>query len=244
MERVAFLLEETNQRLGCLLNPESVVMRRTAGIYPRRSTSGQLAGVGLTDDPLIYTGGGRTELELDLLFDVSLAGSTITTEDVRDLTGPIWNLAENAARAEGYWLPPIIRLVWGKAWMMPGVVVAVSERLEQFTIAGLPRRSWLRMRLVRVPEPLTQRADTQQSTQQAPFLSPEALDETTPIAEEEIQVHEYMAGERLDEIAYRYYRDGSLWRLIAAFNGLTDPVNIPPGSLLQVPPLSAFRRTA
>ena len=28
MERVAFLIEETNERLSCLLNPETLVMRR------------------------------------------------------------------------------------------------------------------------------------------------------------------------------------------------------------------------
>ena len=243
MERVAFLLEETNQRLGCLLNPESVIMRRVAGVHPRRSTSGQLTGTGLTDDPLIYTGGGRTELELDLLFDVTLAGSTITTEDVRDLTGPLWNLAENAARTEGYWQPPIVRLVWGKAWNMPGVVLAVSERLEQFTIEGLPRRSWLRMRLVRVPEPLAQRADEMHPAEQAVFLSPEDLDQMPPIPEEEVITHEYTAGERLDEVAYRYYRDGSLWRVIATYNNITDPAQIPAGTLLQIPPLSAIGGT-
>src|ERR1700694_1892821 len=101
MERVAFLLEETNERLGCLLNPESLVIRRVAGVLPRRSFGGQFTGMGLRDDPLLYTGGGRTELELNLLFDVSLAGSSMETSDVRDLTGPLWNLAENTRSATG-----------------------------------------------------------------------------------------------------------------------------------------------
>ena len=60
MERVAFLIEDTNERLSCLLNPENLVVRRIAGVQPRRSAAGQLTGVGLADDPLLYTGGGRT----------------------------------------------------------------------------------------------------------------------------------------------------------------------------------------
>src|SRR5947209_8164329 len=96
MERVAFLIEETGERLRCLLNPESLVMRRVAGIHPRHSAGGQVTGAGLTDDPLLYTGGGRTELELDLLFDLSLAGSSFTSDDIRDMTRPLWELAENA----------------------------------------------------------------------------------------------------------------------------------------------------
>src|SRR5438105_1692360 len=109
MERVAFLIEATSERIGCLLNPETLVLRRAAGVRPRRSAGGLLTGGQLTDDPLLYTGGGRTELELDLLFDTSLAGSTITTDDVRDLTGPFWALAENATGADGYGQPPLVR---------------------------------------------------------------------------------------------------------------------------------------
>ena len=51
MERVAFLIEETGQRLECLLNPETLVLRRTAGVAPRRSTTGRVTGAGMTDDP-------------------------------------------------------------------------------------------------------------------------------------------------------------------------------------------------
>src|SRR4051794_30450288 len=116
MERVAFLLEETNERLGCLLNPDSLVMRRTAGVVPRNSFGGYFTGMGLRDDPLLYTGGGRTELELNLLFDISLQGSSIETRDVRDLTGPLWNLAENNRPTNDRKRPPLVRFVWGKSW--------------------------------------------------------------------------------------------------------------------------------
>ena len=37
MERAAFLIEDTNQRLECLLNPESLVVRRVAGVRDRLS---------------------------------------------------------------------------------------------------------------------------------------------------------------------------------------------------------------
>ena len=92
---------------------------------------------------------------LDLLFDVSLVGSSVSTVDVRDLTRPLWNLAENAARQNGGTSIPLVRFVWGKSWNIPGVVTAVAERFEQFTPAGDPQRSWLRMRFLRVNEPLT-----------------------------------------------------------------------------------------
>ena len=128
MERVAFLLEETGERLACMLNPENLVVSRSAGIRPRRSLGGALTGLALTDDPLIYTGGGTTELQLRLLFDISLSGSSVRAEDVRELTAPLWQLAENVAGSDVYARPPLVRFVWGKSWNIPGVVAAVAER--------------------------------------------------------------------------------------------------------------------
>ncbi|WP_423225313.1 hypothetical protein [Candidatus Amarolinea aalborgensis] len=189
MERVAFLVEETNERLRCLLNPETLVLRRTAGVRPRQSTSGQVTGLGLADDPLLYTGGGRTELDLDLLFDVTLPGSSVTSEDVRDLTAPLWRLAENSQATAGASRPPLVRLIWGKSWNIPGIVVAVAERLEHFTAAGVPRRSWLRLRLLRVEAPTVPAATAAPPTNwglqaaNATFATPSA-----------VRVHERLGG--------------------------------------------------
>ena len=153
VERVTFLIEESNEHLRCLLNPETLVIRRAAGVQPRQSLGGQLTGEGLAETPLLFTGGGRTELQLDLLFDTTLAGSSIRSENVRDLTAPLWRLAENSSRFQDYRRPPQVRFLWGTHWDIPGIVVAVAERLEHFTAGGVPQRSWLRMCLVRVNEP-------------------------------------------------------------------------------------------
>ena len=241
MERVGFLLE-TGERLGCLLNPESIEVRRQAGVRPRRSIGGALTGRGLTDDPLVSTGGGSTELKLDLLFDVSLAGSSLQTEDVRDLTRPLWLLAENVASEDGYGRLQTVRFVWGKSWNVPGIVAAIAERLEYFTPEGAPQRSWLRMRLLRVEEPAAAH-----TTRRQPAQPPELLSAQTAVLPEGVNVHEITggtsgapgddrgAGERLDEIAQRTFGDPSYWRLVAAVNDIDDPLHIPPGQLLQVP---------
>ena len=59
MERVTFLLDETAQRISCLLNPDSLVLRRTAGARTRTLLGGRLTGTGLADDPLLFTGGDQ-----------------------------------------------------------------------------------------------------------------------------------------------------------------------------------------
>lgn len=251
MERVAFLLETTGERIGCLLNPENLVVRRTAGVRPRRSAGGTLTGTGLADDPLLYTGGGSTELQLKLMFDVSLAGSSVNATDVRELTAPFWQLAENAAGQDAYGRPPLVRFVWGKSWNIPGIVAAVAERLEQFTAEGTPTRSWLRMKFLRAADP----SQTLPASPPAPVFAlefspgfePAPGPTIAPAAAElpasDVRVHQVAAGERLDEIAlryYGYYGHPSLWRWLAAYNGIADPLHIPAGVLLQIPQLSTL----
>ncbi len=240
MERVAFLVEETNERLGCLLNPASLVMRRMAGILPRNSVGGQFTGSGLRDDPLLYTGGGTTIIELHLLFDVGLAGSTIQSNDVRDLTGPLWNLAENTQSASGSRRPPLVRFVWGKAWNIPGIVAAVAERLEEFAADGVPQRSWLSMRFWRVNEEAKELTPRGQPMQ---MLSPAELNVPPgSVPADRVQTHIFNAGERLDTIATHYYpaqtaeQGAARWRTLASFNNLQDPFHIPAGFALQIPP--------
>lgn len=150
MERVTFLVEETNDRLSCMLNPETVLMQRSSGVRPRESLSGLINCNGKGDNPLLFTGAGHTTLELDLVFDVSINGSSIVSQDVRDLTKPIWDLAENYQRNDRMYRPSVCRFIWGKSWNIPGVISTVAEKLESFSSEGVPRRSWMRLKLFRM----------------------------------------------------------------------------------------------
>ena len=254
MERACFLLEETGQRLSCLLNPDSLVVRRVAGVRTRRSIGGRLTGAGLSDDPVLFTGGGTTHLELDLLFDTQLDGSSVVTTDVQDLTRPLWELAENVASVDGAARLRTVRLVWGKSWNVPAVVVAVAERFERFDPSGSPQRSWLRLRLLRVATSAATSATVAQPA--AGFAVPP--DGSVP--EDQEIIHEVQGGtttadhegadgqplappvgERLDLIAARYYGEPSLWRVLAAYNGIADPTRIPPPSTIRIPPLATLR---
>lgn len=258
MERVAFLIEHTGARVSCLLNPESVVMRRSAGLARHGSATGAITGAALSDDPLIATGGGVTELELDLLFDVGVAREltaaaqdqpkadasdqanpvaepAVLADDVRELTRPIWNLAENGEGQEGYGAPPVTRLIWGKSWNIPAVVSAVAERLERFNEAGVPQRSWLRLRLRRVVDdsgrlpvksPVTPLFET-------PLLDDPMGSDSVPTME--IPVDESgLPSLRLDEIAFRLTGDSANWRAVAAANGIDNPLDLAEGTVLRL----------
>ena len=41
-----------------------------------------------------------------------------------------------------------------------------------------------------------------------------------------------------------YYGEPGLWRVIAVYNGIADPLQIPPPRILRIPPASAIRALA
>jgi hypothetical protein len=253
MERVAFLIEATGERIACMLNPETLVLKRSAGVQRRTSVSGHVTGAELTDDPLLYTGGGHTVIELDLLFDLDLDPQTPYTS-VRRLTERIWQLAENSPPGGQYGSPPLVRFVWGKEWNLLGVVTAVAEHFERFTPTGEPRRSWLRLRFVRVNDRDQGPVSASSSAAQAaagdgseqgspvrdllPPLVPTEISSTTEIEATHTLLGEGSEGENLPELSYQYYGDPDLWWLIAWFNDVEHPLQMSSGSTMSIPSLS------
>jgi len=238
LERVAFLLEKTGERLCCLLNPETLVFRRRAGVETRQSKGEVITGLNQTDDQLIYYGGGCTELTLDLLFDVSLVGSSIETDDVRSLTTPIWNLAENSQHPGRYYgCPPVVLFVWGKCWNFSGIVTAVAERFEYFSSTGLPKRSWLRMRMKRVKQEETANLSTP-AAQVFPSSGSMLQQYELGIPEQQEEVHQIVGGEYLYQISDRYLGDPGRWRELAILNNIENPLDLEAGSILKLPTFS------
>ncbi|MEV6814043.1 hypothetical protein [Micromonospora sp. NPDC051296] len=235
MERVAFLIDATGERVDCLLNPETVQVTRLAGVRPRGSAGTQLTGTGLADDPLVFTGGGRTELVLDLLFDTDFAEGQVRPADVRALTRPLWMLAENSAVEHGWVRPPLVRLVWGKTWNVPGVIIAVAERFDAFTATGSPRRSWLRLKLVRVAED-TDRAREGFAEELAVAQTPAVAPGTAVVAAGDGTATTDTSGVRFDLLAHDALGSPLRWRLLAEHNRITDPLAVPAGTALAVPP--------
>lgn len=241
MERVVFLLPD-GTRVSCMLNPASVIVRRRAGIVQRASGTDSIVSTDSDDDPLLYTGGGSTELILELLFDLAVAGSSLDSTDVRSVTGPLWRLTESAHAAPGPPKLPVVRFIWGKAWNVPGVIAEVAERLEAFDAGGAPRRSLMTLRFVRV-------SDDGEPSEQVPPLDGTELEvlndsgfEDRLASSEAIEVADQFVGGRADVVAERLYGSESLWRLVLAPNGITEPAADLTGRALTLPPRSILGR--
>src|SRR6266540_1199895 len=175
MERVAFLIDDSGERIDCLLNPETVEVTRLAGVRPRGTASGQLTGAGLADDPLQFTGGGRTE--------------------------------------------PV---------------------LEMFSVDGSPRRSWLRLKLVRVAESAAEAKaafDAELAAAAAPVETPPPG--TPPggavMAVGDGKTEPGYSGVRFDLLTNDALGSPLRWRLLAEYNQIANPFEVPPGTTLGIP---------
>lgn len=235
MERAAFLIEATGERIACLLNPESLVISRVAGVRPRGSLVGVVANGHGQETPLIWTGGGTTELTMDLLFDTSLVRPEPAPDNVRELTGPLWRMAENRINPRGFGQVPLVRFVWGKAWNVLGVVAAVAERLEHFTRSGSPRRSWLRLRLLRVDEPRPEVVDNR-GKEPAPWVdwptNPPDMLEAQPY---DITGDGAGGTEPLFLVADRVLGTPDAEHALAELNDIEDLLRVEPGTVLRIP---------
>ena len=250
MERVAFLVEPDDQRISCMLNPETVIITRSAGIKERASIGGHVSGENRSDMPLLYAGGGVTHIEMELLFDVTISGSSLRSNNVRDFTAPFFHMAENIQGNDRHNHPKTVRMVWGKSWNIPGVITDIAERLDYFTKSGIPRRSWLKLRLRRVNEEFAVSDSMQKQIELSNESSEliDALDPSPPYVQNEEK--EALAAksvtvkhnDRLDSISNTFYNDPSLWRILASFNGITDITEDSGNMLITIPPIDELKK--
>ncbi|CAN5783568.1 LysM peptidoglycan-binding domain-containing protein [soil metagenome] len=122
--------------------------------------------------------------------------------------------------------PPILRLDWGNGNLLPGFIgylSRVSSNYTMFGADGTPVRARCSITLNEVP---TAAAGTNPTSGGRPGF----------------QVHVLIEGETLHSVAWAEYRDARCWRALAEFNGIDDPLRVPVGTELLLPPASDAAR--
>ena len=208
----AYLELEDKTHIPCLFNPETITVGRR-----NLWTSEPMPGKGVPT--LRYNGADSGWLHLDLVFDTTDDGSAVTK-----YTGKLMSLMEvnkNQPKADADTnnaRPPTVTFRWGDLHSFRSVVVNLSLSFTYFSSNGVPLRAQMSLDLRQYEESLA--------------FGPQNPTSGTPRPH---RTHRVEPGETLDRISARYYGDSTKWRLIAAANGIEDPLAVRPGSLLAVP---------
>lgn len=196
----------------------------------------QLADIGIPglDMPILQFVRGQTEtLALDLFFDTTEAGMGKGAKSVTAETDKFYQLIKIDRETHA---PPVCRFVWGGA-NFPGskmsepwssqnrangfqcIVESVRQRFTLFSPQGVPLRAVLSVSL-REYYTLEQQI--------------ERLDLRSP---DHTKAHIVKHGDTLGRIADDAYGDPRHWRAIADHNHIEDPLQLPAGMVLEIPPI-------
>lgn len=135
--------------------------------------------------------------------------------DVREYTSQIARLLQVDTELDR---PPICDLRWGVFDIFTGVLTNLNQRFTLFLDDGTPVRATLTCDFAEVGTQATARA----------------MELHSPDVDKTRQVRRY---DTLQSLAADEYGDPALWRPIATANGIVNPRDLPPGTILTIPKL-------
>jgi hypothetical protein len=166
---------------------------------------------GLDSPEQQFTSGNPAVLSVELFFD--------TYESKEDLkkkhTDPLLSLAYVDATLHR---PPLVAFKWGSV-QFKGVVESLSLRFTMFLPSGLPCRAVANLQI-------KEAKSAKEQVEEKPRESPDHTKRRT-----------LKHGETLALLAHEEYDDPAEWRRIADANGISDPKDVKPGTVLTLPPI-------
>lgn len=171
-----------------------------------------------------FVGAGTTKLTLDLWFDVTAPlpeGQLADQDDVRRLTEKVAYFIRPVKQSgeEEKYLPPGVRFIWG-TFMFDGVMDSLNENLEFFSEDGKPLRASVSISVSK------QEIQFQFGNQKPPGLGSSDSPGTNQQAAAQ-------AGDSVQKMAGRANKQND-WQSIAAANGIENPRNLAPGTLIDL----------
>lgn len=211
-ETRAFIETETGNRIDCLFNPETLSLgfRPTWKGDPVAGRSAPLQR---------YGGGDSGQLSVTLVFDTTSSDAAVTehTDKLVRLTQPNPDLPGYAQELDNG-RPEWAKFHWGGFHSFKAVVTDLGITFTHFGPDGTPKRA-------RVALTMEQYDREDDWPRQNPTSG-------TP---KPARAHRVRPGETLDRIAAHHYGQPGRWRDIAAANGVRDPFDVTPGTILDVP---------
>ncbi len=207
-------LESGGGPFKCMFNPTDYTVARSNHWDENRVT-------GRDVPQLAFTGGGSSQMTMQLLFDVSEEPNG----NVRTYVDRLWSMSlidpNNKNQVTKRARPPLCQFVWGNNWTFIAVIASVSVRYTLFNESGVPVR-----------------ATADVTFQEAKDFTPEKPTNPSSYATPGHKLRSVRPFDTLPLIAHEEYGNPTLWRHIAEDNHIEDPLDLSPGQILSIPPLT------
>jgi nucleoid-associated protein YgaU len=180
-------------------NPKELSLSKSAKWERKPAKGSKTAG------PPEFQGAEPSKISLELFFDETgkLDGSVV--KNVEKLLGCCVPTEETRGQKRA--LPPLVVFQWGPIVGFPAFVTSVTAKYTLFDSTGAPLRATCTVAI----EELAGDMKGQNPTSGA--LSAR-------------RSHTVIAGDSLASLAYREYGDPELWRALAAYNRIDDPMRL------------------
>jgi hypothetical protein len=189
-------------------NPKEITITKSAKWERKPVKGAKKAG------PPEYSGSEPCKMTVEMFFDSTLKHDTTVVESVEALFR-CCTPTDKACKSKKP-MPHLVVFKWGGVTSFPAFITQVNAKYTRFASNGVPIRAVCTVNLEEMPS----EAEKQNPTSGA--LSAE-------------RVHTMIAGDTLALVAHREYGDPALWRPLAAYNGVDDPMRIPDGTSLMLP---------
>jgi len=173
-----------------------------------------------------FTGAGPQTVQMEIWFDAWDSPDADVTRSVKTLFE--WTKPTPTSIQKKLPRPPVLGFEWGGNQVLADLKVflkTVSAKYVLFQPDGTPIRASASLSLEEVPE---------EQPRQNPTSGSRASRRSHLLAE----------GDSLHAVAFREYGEAALWRGVAAFNEIDDPLRVEAGTRILVPTADEARRLA
>jgi hypothetical protein len=196
-------------KIAFQFNPKEVSITKSAK-WERKPAKGKTAG-----HPE-FSGAEPCKMTLELFFDATMNGAVDVVQSVDDLFACC--VAPTGGKQGEQALPNLVVFNWGKVKSFAAFVSQVSAKYTRFSADGVPIRAVCTVNLEEIDVTISKQNPTS----------------GTPNAD---TVHTMVAGDSLALVAHQEYGDPLLWRALADYNDIDDPMRIAHGTRVMLPRL-------
>ncbi|TFV61594.1 peptidase M23 [Mycobacterium sp. PS03-16] len=189
-------------------NPKEVSISKSAKWERKPVKGAKQAG------PPEFSGADPCKLTLEMFFDATLKHTDSVVDAVEKLFSCCVPVEKSRTAKKP--MPPLVVFKWGNVTSFPAFVTQVNAKYTRFASNGVPTRAVCSVNLEEMPA---------EQSKQNPTSGVYAVD----------RAHTVIAGDTLALVAYQEYGDPTLWRALAEYNGIDDPMRVAAGTPIMLP---------